>query len=203
MAILEANITAIRTLTEFLLANVADVSDVLEEFPNPNQDLNYPSITVITSGTPELINWMPVVFSKVDNAVDPNLLDVVYVVGQYNIKLQVDLWTEYKSDRAVFFQKILDAMDKQFIEDEKPTGLSLVLKDYHGAIARYDQVGYNYMDNESESQRNEWRAIFDIVVSFPRLVLKTQPKIIEGQIINNVSSEEFDDNNEETDTVFS
>ena len=199
---LEPNITVVRTLVNFFNANVVGLTDVLEEFPDPNQDLNYPSISIITSGTPELINWMPSAFSKVDNAQDPDKLDIVYVMGQYNLSLQVDLWAEYKSQRAEFFQKILDVMDKEFIDNDKPTGLSLPLVDYHGAIARYDQVGYNYMDNESESQRNEWRALFNILVSFPRLVPKTQPKIIEGQIINNVSSEEFDDKNEETKVVF-
>ncbi len=199
---LEANVTAVRTLVSNFKANIAGITDVLEEFPNPNQDLNYPSISIITKGDVEHVNWMPSVFKKPDNVIDPNKADVVYIVGQYNFSLQVDLWTEYKPQRAEFFQKILDAFDKQFIDSEQPTGLSLVLDDYHGGIARYDQVGYNYLDNESESQRNEWRAIFDVLVSFPRLLLKTQPKIIEGQINSNVSVEEFDDDNEETKVVF-
>ena len=199
---LEANVTGVRTLVNHFVASIVGLTDVLEEFPNPNQDLNYPSISVITKGDVGHTNWMPSVFKKSDNVIDPNKLDVVYTVGQYDFSLQVDLWTEYKPQRAEFFQKILDAMDKQFIDNEQPMGLSLILDDYHGAIARYDQVGYNYLDDESGSQRNEWRAIFDVLVSFPRLLLKTQPKIIESQIEHNVSVEEFDDSNEEIKVVF-
>lgn len=199
---LPSEITIVRSLVNYFKTNIPEFTDVLEEFPNPNQDLNYPSLTIDTQGNPEHINQMPTILSKTDNVDDPDKLDVVWIIGQYNLNLQLDIWSEHKSGRGTLLKKVIDVINKGFIENDLPVGISLVLEDYHGGIARYDFVSYNYVDNEQGSQKNEWRAQVKMQVTFPELILKTQPKIIESQINNTITAEEFDDSNEEIKQVF-
>ena len=205
MTILAANITVVRSLAEYLKIEIPILDEVYEEWPNPNQDLVYPSISIVTVGTAQLLNFSPTISSTIDNVGNPALKDVTYYVGDYNLSLQVDIWTEYKEKRGELLELFGDAIDKGFIDsDGVPMGLSLPLLNYHGALARYDQVGYNYMDSERGSQMAEWRVKVDLLVNFPKLKIKTQSTIDIAEVHHNIDEDGInkEDDNLETKVIF-
>jgi len=169
--------------------------DVLEEFPEHHKQLSLPSLSIVTPGDSDMINLMPTLHSTVANG---DMTDATYIVGQYNITLQLDLWTEYKNTNIDWYEKLMDCFDSQFINGDKPQGLSLVLDDYEDAIARYDVVGYNYQDNEENSQRSEWRRTLQVKVTAPRLKTKTVALIEETKISHEITEQEYKDEFEES-----
>jgi len=205
MSILPANITIIRSLAAYLLANVTDLDQVIEEFPAPNVELDFPSVSIITAGKVEEINFPPTVESSSDTAGSSIDLDVVYQLGQYNHPLQLDLWCQYKEERGAMLELVRNAINKQFIDDpDLPLGLSLTLTDYYSAIARYDWVGYTYVDGEEGSRLGEWRAKIDLLATYPRLTGITKSKIKEGKVYHNIDTNNIDDtdSNEEEIEIF-
>ena len=178
--------SAIFTLAEHFRALYDDLQ-VLEEFPEPNRQLEIPSMAISSPGTPEIVNLMPTLHKKTVNEDDQNFYDAVYNIGQYNVSLQIDLWTEYKSRRFEWYEYIMKGFDHQFINGDLPQGLSLTMDDYHDAIARYDVVGYNYGDNEESSQRSEWRMTLNVLATFPRLQVKTISLITEAKIEHEIT----------------
>ena len=197
-----ANESIITTLVNFLTTKINDATVlILDEWPEPGYQNKDVTIAITTVGTPETVNRMPTIFSQVDN-VDPDKLDVTYNIGQYNLGIQIDVWTDYKAKRNDWYQKISDILDSQFIDSGAPVGLSLTMDDYLGAIARYDQVGYNYSDSEESVQRSEWRVRFDLRASFPKLILKTESKILEATLVTDINEQENNVDNEETTVIF-
>ncbi len=192
----------IEYIQEGLVGTDFEGATIIDEFPYPGGEYDYPTISISTVGDGDFQNYMPTIHSKEDHETDDTKLNVVYNMGQYNLNLQIDLWCEYKAQREAFYQVFMDIMDTQFFENDAPAGLSLVLPDYFDAIARYDQVSYNYMDGEESSQRSEWRVMIRIITTFPRLKKKVASKIKEAIIKHNVSDTLIDDTNEETKPVF-
>jgi len=180
---------AIRGLQKYLEQEMTDLESVYDEFPNHNEKMVLPCASVITVGTPTLTNLMPYTFKK---EVDPDNADndLVYdVIGQYDARIQLDLWTEYKIQRGRLLDIFDNALNKQQIESDLPSGLSLILSDYYSAIARYDNVGYTYMDSEENSQKDEWRVKVDLLVNYPKIKVKSIPRISEIKIINQISDD--------------
>jgi len=184
-----SDMAAIRGLQKYLEQEMTDLESVYDEFPNHNEKMVLPCASVITVGTPTLTNLMPYTFKK---EVDPDNADndLVYdVIGQYDARIQLDLWTEYKIQRGRLLDIFDNALNKQQIESDLPSGLSLILSDYYSAIARYDNVGYTYMDSEENSQKDEWRVKVDLLVNYPKIKVKSIPRISEIKIINQISDD--------------
>jgi hypothetical protein len=184
---------AATTLAKFIKDNFAELEQVLDEWPDPKVSMKMPSVSVMTVGTPVYTHLMPTLYSTVvdpDNALKKS---AVYLVGQIDAKIQLDLWTEYKATRDTLFDKLMDVLNKQFIDTGAPTGLSLTLIDYHNAIARYDQVGYTYMDSEETARTSEWRVRVDIEVNYPKFAVKDE-YIINEAVIQHDIGEETDPN---------
>lgn len=184
-----SDMAAIRGLQKYLEQEMTDLESVYDEFPNHNEKMVLPCASVITVGTPTLTNLMPHTFKK---EVDPDNADndLVYdVIGQYDARIQLDLWTEYKIQRGRLLDIFDNALNKQQIESDLPSGLSLILSDYYSAIARYDNVGYTYMDSEENSQKDEWRVKVDLLVNYPKIKVKSIPRISEIKIINQISDD--------------
>lgn len=191
-------LVAVRTLKAFIEANMPELEAVYDEWPNPKDQLKTPCLTIVSVGTPSFTHAFPNVFKRVLDP-DNDLNDLVaYSVGYYDINLQLDLWTEYKIQRAELFDKLMAVLNKQFIDSELPTGLSLQLIDYHDAIARYDQSGYTFMDNGDGLQRGEWRVKVDVAVNHFKLIEKSQPRMSEITLKSEVSQTEDDTDIEET-----
>lgn len=194
-----SNRVAVKTLAKYLQEQLPDVK-ILEEWPDPKTEMTLPCISILTVGTPVYSHRFPVIHKKVDDEENPVNKTVVYIVGQYDAKVQVDLWTDYKGRRDELYERVMDAFSRQFIDFDLATGLSLELVDYHETFARYDQVGYTYMDSADNSQRAEWRAKIDIEVNYPKLVEKSESIMEEITLKNRIDEEvsvEIDNTNEQ------
>lgn len=185
-----SDMAAVRGLQKYLETQMPELDSVFDEFPNHNEKMVLPCASVITVGTPVLTNLMPYTFKK---EVDPDNAanDLVYdVIGQYDARIQLDLWSEYKIQRGRLLDLFDNALNKQQIDSDLPSGLSLILTDYYSAIARYDNVGYTYMDSEENSQKDQWRVKIDLLVNYPKIAVKSIPRITEVKIINQISDNE-------------
>lgn len=141
-----------------LKAQVSELQEVLEDFPESNVQLKYPALSIFT-GAPDHRPFAPYLLSKTDPDVN-NQSIIKYVVGDYEFRLQLDLWCRSKVERHKLYEKVYLAFTTQF----PVMGLSLNLTDYHNTICRYDLVSYDFEeDNEAGSQRKEWRAKMGLV----------------------------------------
>ena len=190
-------LVAVRTLQSFIRENMPELINVFDEWPDPKETLEVPCVSIVTQGNPTYTHSYPTIFKRVSDP-DNTLNDiVVYSIGYYDINLQLDLWTEYKIQRAELFDKLINVLNKQFMDNGSPTGLSLVLSDYHEAIARYDQNGYTFMDGGDGLQRAEWRVKVDVSVNHFKLVEKSEPRMSQITLQNEISQTENDTGVEE------
>jgi hypothetical protein len=177
---------ALTALAAYLKAEIPELS-VLEKWPDPKQKLVMPALSLIATGERGYNHVQPTIFKTLPVTGNPDLLDVVYTIGEFGYKLQLDLWTEYGEQRSDLIDKIHNALNKQFIEGDSPCGLSLTLTEYYDLIARFDQVGYTYLDSEESSQRSEWRVKIDVNVNHDRLQVKRESKMLDIQIHDQIS----------------
>lgn len=173
------------SLRRYLQNNVSGIKKVYAQWPYPNQMLEYPCISLLVA-SPEFINHPPQQFSITD--IGNNKLKVLYHTGQYNMTIQVDIWVSNKTDRSKFFTNLDQAINKEFLKNDSPRGLSLKLKDYYDEIARYEQTGYQYLDNADSAVKGEWRVKVDLVVNFRKVDKAIRAKIsqmtLESEIEN-------------------
>jgi len=151
-----------KALGEYLLGAVDPLDEYYDQFPASNMTLRTPSVSILMQA-PEFspsLNPYPV------NPVDP--ADIVnsksnlnYVVGEYDAKIQMDLWTGNKEER----DDLTDALFNALNPDVTPMGLRLVLEEYFGCIASFLYVGHNFEDSEITSQTDEWRTTFELLVT--------------------------------------
>jgi hypothetical protein len=175
------------------MALIATVEQVLEEFPEANNELIYPALSIITQGTPEFSPELsPYLLEEIEEPeVGEHKAPAKYVVGSYDLTLQVDIWCGSKEERFTAYDQFFAALNKQF----QPMGLSLQLVDYHNVWARYDLSGHTFDDSAAGSQRNEWRVKCNVLVHCRAVVereefIVTQPIETELETPNNIENEE-------------
>lgn len=151
---------AVAALVDYLRTNVSGIAQVLSEWPSANIELNYPAISVTTKSAP-FTPCDAYLASAGDIDMDANSAENLYIVGQYDLKLQVDIWARNKEERYTFY----DLFFKAFNADITPMGLRLQLTDYYDRWISYTSVGYRFEDSQRGSQTEEWRAIVDIECS--------------------------------------
>lgn len=188
-----SNKVAILSLAKFIEANAPSLKQVLAEWPDPKVQMDLPSVSVLTVGNPVLTPLMPTIYKVVESD-DPTKRTVVYLVGHYDSKIQLDLWTEFEIQRDKIYEEVMAVFDKQFRDSEQPNGISLELLDYHNGFAHYDIVNYTYMDNEDASSRSEWRVKIDVQVNYPRFVEKTESIMAEIRLVKDEADTSYDIN---------
>jgi hypothetical protein len=181
-----SNIVAVKTLAAYLKAEIPELN-ILEEWPDPKEEMALPTLSILSVGKQEHTHAFPLIHKKIAIEGEELKKKVVYSVADMDIKLQLDLWTDYKAKRDEFYDLIMAAFDKQFLVNGAPTGLSLELEDYHETFARYDQTGYTYLDSSDNGQRQEWRAKIDVLVNHPRLVEKDEFIMAEITLKNEIN----------------
>ena len=182
-----------RELAKYIENNMDKIVSVNDEWPNPNEELETPSMT-ITSVSPEYVDHPPTVISKKELA--SGKLKVLYEIGQYNLRMQLDIWADYKDQRGELYEQFDNAFNKAFLEQDKPRGLILNLPNYHNQLVNYTQMGYNFPDSENNSQTGEWRVKIDLIVNFRRVKEVTRNKMDEIKLTSDIT----DDNNFNGDT---
>lgn len=198
-----SDIAAVRGLQKYLQDNVNELEEVYDEWPYFGDELTMPCASVVTVGTPEYTNLMHYIYARI---ADPDIAenDIIHeVIGQYDARIQVDIWAESKIERSRLLESVTNALNKQYIEQDLPCGLSLTMTDYYNVIARFDLVGHTYIDNEQNSQRAQWRVKMDLLVNYPKLAIKSVPRISEITVINQIDdNSSVNDDNVDTEENF-
>lgn len=171
--------SVVENLGKYLKQYMPNLNQVIYEFPAPNVQLVYPSISIIT-GDPEFVpHSNPILLET--GTIENNKARIKRIVGSYDFNLQLDLWCRDKFERFSMYEEFFSAFNRVVA----PMGLSLQMLDYHGVWCRYDLTGYKTDDMEVSSQRSEWRATIGILAN-TRAVIETTEAIIET-IENNLT----------------
>lgn len=176
---------AVKTLAD-RLGQIQGINNVLTEFPRPDQELTLPSISLVTASS-KLIPRMPTVYDAPAVPQDTLNVNAMHTVGEYELTIQMDIWTDYKRQREHWYGQVMDAFDSEIIEG-KGQGLKLQMSDYHDVYAQYDVIGYRYLDNPEMSLKGEWRITCDVQAHFARIRQLVLPKVTQTSIMDNVTT---------------
>jgi len=159
---------------------VPKFKQVLNQFPESNRKLKYPSMSIFAVDTP--ITPVPRYEHEIGplNEEDPDNKFSInkYVTGKLDGKLQLDLWAQSKEQRGEMVNLVQEAFESQ----ETTSGLTITLKNYHDILSRFDLVGVSFPDSEESSQRKEWRAKLDVLVNCKTITAKKQSVIVTPEL---------------------
>lgn len=159
-------------LQAYLAAQVAGLT-VLTEWPGGNVQLRMPSLTIF-SGEAQFMNLTPYVIASTTPDPVTHLTTTTLIVGEYDLKLQLDLWCRNKLERETMFGLVEAAINKQV----SPMGLSLQMTDYFSQWARYDIDNHQFVDDEAGAQRQEWRVKIELLANCRMVKQVTGPAMI-------------------------
>lgn len=167
----------VKRLAVHLREKMPELQAVLEDWPDPNLALDYPSISIFTQ--PATHRPYPPYLLSSEDSEDGNSVISKHVVGDYEWKLQLDMWCSSKPQRNALYEAFYRAFNSQFVDGiNEMVGISLSLVDYHNVLARYDLLEYNYdTDNEAATQRKEWRAKMTVISHCKAILVRQDPKI--------------------------
>lgn len=189
MANLSDPVQAITELLRTTMAGAISGLTVLDEWPNANQKLVYPTVT-LNSKTPRYRNLPKEEIARTLPDIDNKTL-VTYIVGEYDYGIQMDLWCANKIQRGVMLGAILKFLDADAMEDlgdNKALGLSLTLTNYFNTIARLDYDRHELMDNEGAAERQERRVKIDLLVNVRAIRQRTMYAVKSVQVAQEVGS---------------
>ena len=137
------------------------LENVNYEFPSANIPLVFPSITITYQGD---VSYMPQLNPSVysSGAIADHKADTLYIVGQYDGSLQLDMWCKNKEQRNDMYQEFYKAFNPNF---PSRMNLSLNLTDYYNIKCNYDLTSFSKEDSEVSSQTREWRTRISVLVN--------------------------------------
>lgn len=161
-----------------------DIDKFYPEWPDANQG-EYEKTLSVHSVNVDHNYTMRTLLSQRDIIGETVKVAALYRVGEYEMDLQLDIWTPYKAQRNSLYKKFYEIINEEMMTgDSKPSGLSLTLENYFDTIARYDIVGYNFPDDERSSQEDEWRVKVDLKVHFDKKIEVIANKITDTIIVD-------------------
>lgn len=155
-------------LAQHFLANIPGIAQVLTEWPGANITLKYPSLTIITK-EPNFQAYAPRLH-VLGVADTQNQAESSYVVGQYDVTLQFDIWARNKVERAVYYDLFFKAFNKEI----DPMGLRLQLENYYNEWCNVTMTGLRYEDDSVASQTQAWRVIVDAQLTCNAILSRTE-----------------------------
>lgn len=190
--------SCLSALASYLAGHVTGLT-VFTEWPSANQQLVYPSLTIFT-GQVKIMNRQPEQVAITTPDVD-NKVTVTEVIGEYDAKMQLDLWCATKLQRDTVLGQVLDAINLATTSSNpqgvnNAAGLSLQLSDYFNEWVRFDLDAFTYMDDEAAAQRQERRVKIDLLLNCRAINQRTLYAIIQGQTVigASISTSLVDDN---------
>lgn len=166
----------VSALGKFMRQEVPQLREVYDDWPDPNQRLVLPSVSILTLAptfNPHnervLQDTEPVNFQS----------DVAWLVGSYEFPLQVDLWASNKKERNELYERLFVAINFR----AAPMGLDLKLDGYFNQMCHYHILGYDLNDSEIASQRRERRARISMRADVNAIV-KRREFVIEQLTVN-------------------
>jgi len=178
----------LKHLADHLKKEMPELRQILLDFPEANKSLVYPSVSLFVQApeyTPEMNPYLHN-FVDISQPMAPKH-KVRYVSGEYDWKIQADIWCQYKEERHRLYDQFYKAFNSQF-----PTlGLTLEMKDYFEVLCRYDMIGFNYGDDgELSSQTKEWRVKIDIIGHCKAIIERTESIIETTELdVTNINDE--------------
>lgn len=165
----------VKEMTKALAARLGLIPGltVRDGFPAANLALVMPSLT-ITVGEPEFMNLQPYEITRTAPNVG-NQTTVKRVVGQYDFRLQLDLWARSTTERDAFFELIFAKLNP----DVEPMGLRLKLTAYHDEWVAFSLDKHQIVDDEAGAQRQEWRMRFDLLATCKAILSKDEFAMID------------------------
>jgi len=149
-------------LGKYLKDNVPGVKEFYDEFPNASQSFKMPSVSVIIKNTDFAPQATPYPAAQIGPGdITNNKANLLYVVGDWDFTIQLDLWAGSKEERDDFFDATFNALNPKI----SPMGLTLELSEYFGTLCDYLYVGHSFSDSEESSQKDEWRATLNVVAT--------------------------------------
>lgn len=173
-------------LAEYLKTQMA-LAQVHLEWPTGNVELKYPALSIF----PGKVDFTPQPASE--HTVTPGSGvrgEVLWYVGDFDFRLQLDLWCGSKEARAQLYESLFQAFHSML----PISGLSLSLTEYHDIFCRYTLTGHEMMDGEEQAQRKEWRLKADVLAHCEAVVRRTENLIKSGEVT-------FDSYNEDEETT--
>jgi len=167
----------IKGLTDGLATAGLTGLTIYREWPAANKEMALPALSLLTVA-PRFTRCAPYVLSKTTPDVDNNAV-VKWCVGQYDLSIQMDIWTAYKAQRNALYEAVFN-----FFQGQGDAGFNVALTEYHNAICGYQQTSYSLGDDEERSSREEWRARFTIEATCRAIVSKTEAIITEVPQLN-------------------
>lgn len=146
-------------LATYLKANVSGLQEAYDEFPSSNLQLKMPSVSIFASTNAQFRPLMPYIDTK--GAVVKNKSLVHWVVGIYDLNLQIDVWARNKEERDDTFDSLFNALNP----DISPMGLVLRLSDYFNQLCDCLYVGHTMQDSGERADRDEWRMTLNVLVT--------------------------------------
>ena len=173
---------AVHALGGFLAGYIPGLT-VLEEWPNANEVLKYPSLT-ITKTKPKRMPQMPVILSTTEPDMNNKIVANEHV-ADWDDTLQLDLWTRTKPERKRITSLIMNAFASQ--EDDCsgsdiPDGLSLLVPEYFGEFFRFEVDTSMSADDEGSAQRQERRQKIAVLFNCREIRKRSYYAIVSTQV---------------------
>lgn len=150
-----------KTLRTYLESQSLGFAEIFNEWPAGNFTMEYPSLTIITSGNPSFRKSCNSPIVLIDSPIVDSQAKVLRETGYWEFDLQLDLWCKNKNQRSEFLRKMEEALDPDTMSEGK-SGLHLAMPEYYNQICSYTYDGYSYEDSEISAQRREWRALIRV-----------------------------------------
>lgn len=162
-------------LGEYLMANVQGLKEYLEEWPEPNMQLDMPCVA-ISLGNPNFRPLSPYYIKPDPADVLNNQVAVKWVTGIWDMTVTIHLWAQNKEQRDDMFDAIYNALNPRI----NPMGLDLQLPNYFNQLCGLDFVGHTLGDSEEQAQRDEWHVAFNVLATCK--AIRTRKEFVIGEI---------------------
>lgn len=159
----------VKAISAYLKTNMNLLTKVTDEWPNANQKLELPCITVLI-GEPDFTQGQNYLTYKGTPNTETNQVLVRQCKGTYDFRMKCHLWADSKPQRHKIYDQFLLAMNPQ----KDVSGLRLQLTSYFNEWATFDIAKHVVMDNEESVQRSERRIVIDILVNVRAIFEKTE-----------------------------
>lgn len=175
--ILSEDFTSVYTLKKYLRDKLTGI-DVKSGWPLANDVIKFPSISLMLNGNGELTKY-PVTYRDHIAIIDDDVnVTARFITGQYEMTISGDIWASSQSELGNTFRLLKDAINYSSLNNiDNPEGLIVELEGYYNTLARYDIVGYNYVNGEAEAQRQEYRMKVRISCHFDEVFERIVPLI--------------------------
>lgn len=186
---LPSDYTAIYTLYKYIKSKVPVGIKVINGWPNSNENLGERAISMRLSGDNAFTLHPATLLNTVEIDGDDINETARYKIGYNDLIISVDCWGLSKEKRSIVASEFRKAfLDKVISTDTTNTDLQLPLLQYFDEVVKYDILSSKEINDESTTQRNEWRTIITLSCGFEEVIEKVMPKMTDIQVQLEVST---------------